>query len=298
MATKTLKTLHITMGLPGAGKTSWATEFVKSKGGSGPYGRNPNAYHLEHDANRYSRDIDSILSDVKKYHSTYDDLIIDTLVISSAGIKTILTKMKPSNYDQIIIHFWEPDVEACIINDHARRELSAELTIRNAVLEKPNLVNIKNHLNYALNGPMKHSAPAYRSIPILLEEHKTYRKEDWKIFWDEVKDQNDYGYSTNPEAVTSDRWSEGGSWADCWGGGGDIGEEDPCEFTEFKNIMNRACPGISEEQYQEVWNTCVDKDSDSDSDYYGGCAYYGFWSFKVKHLYETLVKLGLYKLKL
>lgn len=291
------------MGLPGCGKTSWAREFVKKIPSSGPYGRNQNGYHLEHDDVRSKKTIEEFMKSLQYYLGVHH-VVLDTLVLSNESIKKIIDLANISTFGKVVIHYWEPNREACLINDRFRRNDGSEITIKNAVLEEPNILELKEHIDKRLNGRLVHSSPHWRNIPIEVVNHTTERKPDWKIFMDEIFELQEKSgdstpyirYSEDQEMVLSSDWCTGGTWGDCWGNHGGVSGSAPEKFTAFDTILELIAPDISFLKYKKIKEECVNINEYGQSDYYGGSTTHSYWYFKVSKFYEILKREGIYKI--
>ena len=103
--------------------------------------------------------------------------------------------------------------------------------------------------------------------------------------YEEFKEKYNIRYDT----LTSSTWRLGGDQRDCWGNGGSISPEpQPSSFDEFDELMERICPNINFIQYKNIFNRCVNSDTESEGDWYGGTAYYGFYKCDMRDLYEAL----------
>jgi len=307
METREVRTLHITMGLPGCGKTTWAKGFIGNlpkRALPGRYTHYPSGSHIEHDEVRHRSSIEDLAKQITTYNRNFYHVVLDTLVTSDKGIRKIIDLLKPFNYEKIIIHRWEPNREACLINDKFRRDSNAENTIKHAIVDVPDIEKLMEYLHdkinpkpVMVNGSL--TKPVSRNIPIEVENHKTERKEDWKIFLDYLRSiYPSLYYDEKKQSVVSESWSTGGNWGDCWGNSGSISGENPREFSSFDKIMEILSPDISFLKYKRIKDECVQFGEKGSSDYYGGYSSDGYWYFEVKKFYEILVREGLYKISI
>ena len=281
------KTLHLTMGLPGCGKTSWAKEL--SKNNESHWNRGEKPYHIEYDEIRESnygtkRTVieqfkDRIQHIVKNYET-----IADSFISNTDGVISILEMIDLRYIENLTIHYWIPDKEACLWNDRGRRTEKAEITINNALIKFPDKQKIEAYLS-----------GKKANVKIEIKKHTTERKPDWKVFFDEnVKDiasLDEDGY------IRSESWSLGGSWADCWGNNGSVsGEAQLSSFQEFDSILEKVCPNIGFLQYKNIYNQCVETGEKSEGDYYGGSVSYAYYKANLKNLYDILVEKNLYQI--
>lgn len=279
------KTLHITMGLPGSGKTSWSRKFDKSN--------NDNVYNssqcIEMDklgATSSKTIRERVIEHILAY-SRYEHVIVDSFMSSSEQLKGLLNDVIPkAPYTEVIVHYWEPNVEACLWNDRGRRDQSSSTSIKNATLEKVDPEEISAHIKTL----------SEREIKVKLETHITTMKPDWEVFYEEVC--KEIAWKNDKGEICSSSWCLGGDWVDCWGSrGGVSAESTPATFREFDEIIEKVCPEISFMKYKKLWNSLVSTEEFGKSDFYGGHTNNAYFCFKVEKLYNALVEEGLYEIK-
>lgn len=189
---------------------------------------------------------------------------IDTLITTNSQLHKIVEIVRSCRPQvNFIIHFWKENRELCLKNDSGRREVSAYTTIRNAPLEYPELPD---------------------NIPYTVVEHEVFGKSSYDKVFVNVGSKG---------VLQSQRWSTGGSWADCWGNEGSIEGEPPKEFEELDNLLGKICPSITFLQYKKIRATCVETETCSSPDYYGGCEHFAYWVCDLKKLHNMLVEMGL-----
>ena len=109
-----MKTLHITIGLPGSGKTTWSKKAKKSTG-----------YNIHYDADSVENKRRADLIERLHYRGNYQDVIIDSVITTHETLKKLLSLIfdkEAYGYTHIELHVWNPDREACLWNDKGRRE--------------------------------------------------------------------------------------------------------------------------------------------------------------------------------
>jgi len=103
-------------------------------------------------------------------------------------------------------------------------------------------------------------------------------------------------YEISESYIKSSRWSMGGSWGSYTGSTGTIEPDpQPQNFTEFDELIEKIAPDISFMKYKKIYATCVNVQSTSESDYYGGREYFGYYECDLYRLYEILDEMGALK---
>jgi hypothetical protein len=286
--------LHITVGLPGSGKTKWAKDkqgpagSMRSKGG---------VLHIEFDKLRERCEIrkrypsasltkpdEEMIREYQNNSTHYDDVILDLFVSTNAGIIDLLNKLRIRKNTEVVINYWTPDVDACMHNDRGRRDENSSISITNSTIETPDLARISESLS------------EMQDVKVSIQTHKTVMKSAWEVFRDEIASK--HSCPDRDGKVTSQSWCLGGDWKDCWGGGGTVSGESPVSnFSAFDDIINEVCPHISFMLYKKIWAECVDVDESYDHDYYGGSTKNACYYFRIRDLHSVLVREGLYELK-
>lgn len=265
MKKKEIVTLYLTMGLPGSGKSTWSIELCQS---------DKRIYYVDFD--RLSESFkQSLLGHLQNLPSFYSNgSIIDSCIFNTNDILSLLSYLVPtSSYNKLEIHYWKPDIEACLWNDRGRRKEDSEITIKNAKIEYPDLKVIES---YVLE-----NIPSIDQCKVV--EHKVERKPEWKVFADESELHYD------KKNITSSSWSGGGTYENCWGTGGSIVAEEPVNFDEFDEILEKFAPDISHKMYKEIWNNTVDVENYGESDYYGGYETKHYYTFNLPIFYQYLI---------
>jgi hypothetical protein len=272
-----MKKVHITVGLPGAGKSEWGKEKSKNS-------RNVNIRHVEFDSCTLTSW--DKRTQAEKFYETIrnsyncEELVIDSFITNNDTLIKLISELH-LYVCPIVIHYWEPDIEKCLWNDLGRRDKDSIISIENSIIEIPDV-------DIILRGIKENRNP----IHITMEKHMTQTKPAWKVFYD--KHVREHATLNENNRITSQSWSMGGDWKDCWGGGGSVsGEAPPETFEAFDNILEEICPEISFLKYRKIWGQCIETDDYRDHDYYGGSTSNGFYSLNVERLYNILVEMKL-----
>jgi hypothetical protein len=214
--------IHITVGLPGSGKTTWA-----KKSSSISYNRHN---YLDCDLIKSTNDL---LERIENYITSKQDLYIDGLFLNNKIIETII-EFCENNKNKIgifYIHYWEPDIEACLWNDKYRRAINSKITIKNAKID----------FNYK---ELKDKFKGKTKFAIDIQTHEIMKTPKWKKFATKL------GYSfytlngESPE-FRCESWSNGGTWRDCWGSSGNVSSSSPSEPNTFDDLLLKVVPNIN-----------------------------------------------------
>ena len=295
---KTIKELHVLVGLPGSGKTTWTKQYE-------PTYLDP--YYGTHRANLKTKkpahiiDYDEIYRKVgftdklninrEKIEKMaipniqHQYLILDGLFISQADVEWVVRVYlnnpkftEKYTVEKIIIDVWKPNKEACLWNDRARRcerGIGSELSIRVIEPERIDIKKIEEKFG----------------IKTKLELHDVVRAPAYEI----MVTENDL-YKVNGKYLESQAWCLGGKSYHWSGSESVLYAEDPINFDEFDELLEKVCPQITYLQYKKIYAKCVTKEERSNCDYYTQ-AREGFWRCDLEKLYEMLEEMGLYKIE-
>ena len=204
-------------------------------------------------------------------------IVIDCLITTNSELNKVIDNIFESSIregvsDRIhfVIHFWKENRELCLYNDKGRRrEKSSEISIRNLPLEYPIVNNL--NIDYEI---IEHDVIAAPSLNIYFNKYKDSHKNDF--------------------VLTSDSWSAGGSWGNCWGGSGTISPDPvPQSFKEFDDMLEKLCPDISFMIYKKLYNETVTIEERSEHDYYGGTEYRHNYKCDLEKLHKLMVELNI-----
>lgn len=264
--------VEIMMGLPGSGKTHYTKEHENRHAGIYAvvldelsdirvYGKRHSMEELvQLGADKYYRYAQTILLDGPFFTNEHLRVALHA-VAQEYGVVTVT------------IHHWLEDRETCLKNDGGRREVPSSITIQTATYERPNA----NWLNEQLAGNDVHV--------IKVVEHTVKLKPDWLRFWRPIKWHED-------GMMYSMSWCTGGCWNDCWGGSSPVSPEDPYDFKELDELLEKIAPNLTFLQYKRIQRECVSIHSSSERDYYGGVVHRAQWKCNLEKLYEILHEYG------
>ena len=280
---KELIQLHILMGLPGSGKTTFAEEKLHE---------NRNRTYIINGDNAYKTVTSSYVYQNKDKHNSllyllqnelksaiqnkFDIIYLDGLFLTNQNILDVLKYFSDTCQMNVTIHYWRPDRETCLKNDGGRREVSSALTIMNAKIEKPSIEWLQENTD--------HDAV----VSIKVKEHNVSLKPDWMRYLRPF---------TNVESNTlvGSSWSEGGTCGSCYDDNLSYVEaEEPCEFEEFDSLLSEICPTLTFIQYKKLCKICTKTCARSHYDYYGGMTTERYWVCDLQKMYEALVEMGVH----
>ena len=263
--------LTVTWGLPGSGKTTFCENATAQSNRGG------HTTLISHDDRYFKNNNKAFISRINDYLMySIEHLMIDTLITSNEGFANLFRQLDIAKIQEIEIQYWVPDVEACLWNDRYRRDVSSEITIRNTVVEEPDVVEIKE------------LCPKLDKIKITVVKNRVVTKEPWKMFADKYKISHRNGI------VRSETWSLGGTAGNCWNDNMyTVSPGTPLTtFKEFDDILLEVCPNLGFLQYKKVYNECVVSETQSEGDYYGGSTTEAWFQYSVPTLYNELMNMG------
>lgn len=168
-----------------------------------------------------------------------------------------------------IIHYWKENRDLCLRNDRGRRNKSSEISIRNLPLEYPVVEN--------------------KDLLVTIEEHEVVEAPSLDVYFSQYKNRLNGNF-----IMTSESWSAGGSWANCWGNSGSIDPDPaPTSFDKFDKLLENLCPDINFLTYKKLYNETVTIDKWDEHDYYGGTEYRHCFRCDLEKLYKLMVELNL-----
>ena len=176
------------------------------------------------------------------------------------------------NHIHFIIHYWKENRELCLRNDRGRRDKSSEISIKNLPLEYPDVEN--------------------KGLWVTVEVHDVIEAPSLDVYFSQYRDSTCGKY-----IMTSESWSAGGSWANCWGNSRSIDPDPaPTSFDKFDKLLENLCPDINFMTYKKLYNETVTIDKWKEDDYYGGTEYRHCFRCDLEKLYKLMIELNLIEL--
>ena len=308
---------HILVGLPGSGKTYWATHNY------------PTNYFLNYtgrmivDLDKFKDYGDRMLmkaldEEFKNYMTYYMttcsankvDVCVDGLVTTYDDLYNLIYGIlmymqrkctwKNRKYGDFtlsfIIHQWDENREACIHNDNVHnRDVKAKSSIKNLPYENINAKKVENYLrnNLTIENILGES---YDSKIVKIEkiEHKVEKTTLYQTVFEPECERFSYDiFGENGSYIYSENWTLGGEAGNCWGHRWDVSPEEPKEFVKLDEFLLKVVPNMSFLQYKKIFNECVDKIEWHELDYYSEGTNETCWRCDMKKLYEILKEMNL-----
>lgn len=267
--TKIIKILHVTVGLPASGKTTWSKRYIKENRGT---------QHIEIDAVQEiypTVTIENYLGSPKTYYR--DNVILDSLFLNSEDIIKAIGIILDggSKINNLKIHYWKPNIPFNLWNDKYRRNLDSKITIKNAKISSLEELKV-----------IDEKIP---NIKVSFEKHYIIKAKSYKLF------ANKFNISLNDDdEYIGESWCIGGNFKNCYGTIGVVSSEpQPSGNTVLDGILEELVPNVSYLQHKKIENFCVYYDEFGETDYYGGYVKYNRLIINFKSLYEILNELKL-----
>ena len=227
---KTVKELHLLVGLPGSGKTTFSETYLDLKGRHRFDTKFKHGDIIDFDAiykkagfNEKLQINRSAIEEMKLKTITREYVILDGLFVSQDEYEWVLNlfingeQYKNITFEKIIVDYWPEDKETCIWNDRGRRDYTSELSIGLLELDRPDVKAIEKKFN----------------IKTKLEIHHIVRKPAYLV----MAGENGFRELKDNRYLMSNTWSLGGvgrSWRD--DSTYPISGEEPLEFDEFDRL--------------------------------------------------------------
>lgn len=96
----------------------------------------------------------------------------------------------------------------------------------------------------------------------------------------------------NDGKMRSGSWCLGGTWCS-YSDHGNVSADPQPEFINFDSLLEQINPNISYLKYKKLYNECIEIETFSDSDYYGGRTENANYSCDIKLLYDRLIEMGI-----
>lgn len=280
-----IKEFHVLVGLPGSGKTTYASKLINEKGSTGfvinfeDIKRKLSIEHLN------KKDINMLRSRVIPYSFRGNILIVDGLFLTQKDVEYVINIFNKSTkfgkmftVQKWIIDYWFPDIDACMWNEKGCSGISQKDEFKQKyILEELNMDTIRNNCNIE---------------DITIRVHHVEKKPKYIVMAVENGLQNkDIKYG---KFLCSSTWSLGGEGYSWDGEPRYISPEEPCEFVELDELLENICPTITFLHYKKIMRECVSfKDRDS-SDYYSNTRE-AFYACDLEKLYGLLIELDYIK---
>lgn len=281
--------IHIMMGLPGSGKTT----YIRTH-------KNATDRIMSMDDIWYRKG-DKIIELAKHVGETtlcpeIYVIWVDGLILTPNALYNFIDKyintidrshyMKLNDILEVHIHIhqYECNREYCKHNDLNRvrkyeRDTSSEISIENmeyGVLNATNLQDLEKYINEA-NEKYKDENITYSIDYELLRVKKCG---NWDLMF---KQENG-----DPNILQSERWSLGGTWASYDGREGTISADPTPDFKELDDILLKVCPTLPILMYKKIYRDYVEVKEETEYDYYGGHEYKSYYEANMKGIYDYL----------
>lgn len=294
------KEIHILVGLPGSGKSSYAKSICEGKKDRMIF--DFDLHIFKKIKNIYTRDdIRNVLQNTVDHYlfiNSIPCLYLDGLFLTNDIVEDIIhetlnlydkrlpykIKVGESNMVKFIIDQWNEDRAACLSNDNFRyldnkRKTPAAITIKNATYEDIDVDSLNNHMGITLN---EFQNIKDKKVSVVVE------KVDHKVILYNVKDKLLYDYDALDGILKSDNWSKGGTWGDYTGASGVISADKQPDFKELDEILIKLCPNLPFFRYKYIMANFVEIKENESTDYYGGYENLAHYEGRINEILDYL----------
>ena len=294
--------VHIGMGLPGSGKTTYFETLAPEHGVYDPM---TGMYKTRIDVDRmlfdkgFKRavtnengklDVERLFDYCTSLGRRSGFIVIDGLFLEKAPVLDIIRQLSEMSVPQhfsrfqndykVVIDQWNEDRDQCLKNDLLRdRENKASFTIANAPYERFTLDELKTFV----------AKEAPNIVDISIVDHAVAVPEDWQLYTERPGRPDDARY------MRSEYWSLGGTLCSYDNYERTISADDPKENDALDKFLEEHAPSITLLQYKKIVKECVTLETEEYSDYYGGHTREQYWRTDMKRLYEMLKEMNLLK---
>lgn len=293
--------VHIGMGLPGSGKTTYFHMIAPEHGIVDKDGTYKTTIDLDCIMSN-SRDKSYVTVngqlDMKKlfgYATSIGQdnniICIDSLCLTKDTAMWYMRQLSALSGDSpiqmfnndyyVIIDQWREDRDRCLDNDLLRdRDNKASYTIANAPYEP-----------WTSQEELEHdvAAAGLQLASVKLVWHDVPVPEKWQEFTQRPGNPDD----ENVRYMRSQSWSLGGTWGSYTGEVSTVSPDEPKENEELDKFLEEHAPGISYLQYKKIVKECVTLETTEYNDYYGGTTHEQYWKTDMLRLYEMLKEMNL-----
>ena len=272
---RNIDALIITMGLPGSGKTHFAN---KSKSNETHVINLDEIRDKKFFNHKDYRIHDYIREGMKSWRGQHQ-VMLDGLFLTNCDLlDAILCFREYADHKMyVVVHHWAADRETCLKNDGGRREKRSTKIILNAKYED---VDIE-----FLNEQLKSFKAEYIEVSKVIE-HDVVLKPDWIRYF-----KTHISFGTDGK-LRSESWSLGGKRGSCYGGTYYSDGEEPLEFDELEDLLEKKCPNLLHRHYRYIWKDCVKTEERTEDEYYGGYTTYMNWVCDLEKMYAILKDYG------
>jgi hypothetical protein len=253
-----LTNVHITVGLPGSGKT----HFVKQQ---------RHGYIIDCDKNQHENRkqnnkirnlllIEYINDKLHQYYGRLDTVYIDGgLFLSNEIIISVLNLFSQCENQkrQFYIHIWNDDRESCLWNDKYRREIDSSITIKHT----------------KVNIDISEIKSLFKNVEIIY--HIVEKVPEYIIFARKFFGVNETIFKS-PICYIK------------------YYNNLPLEFDKFDEIIDIICPNITVMMYKKMRRICSETILNDNSDYYGNTDYSINHQCDIEKLYNFLIENKLF----
>lgn len=274
--------LHILMGLPGSGKSTFAEELreklrTKCK-------REHSAIILSVDELKNKSPYGATLGENirrelswRMYNET-KHIIVDGPIFTNEDLYQMIKEtsacFRKEKVDVTVYH-WNKDRETCLKNDGGRRELLSATTILYAPYEEVDIDWLRKQLEKS----------NLREIKVI--KKKVVLKEGWERYFRHMTSVS------HDKKLRSKQWCAGGSCGNCWDNHlRTVDAEAPVDFDELDELLEKVAPNTTFLHYKKIRKQCVNTEEYYERDYYGGGVTYVNWVCDLEKLYKLLEAQG------
>lgn len=218
-------------------------------------------------------------SNIIAYGTVYPEDIKEALSAAEESLSFSYRKVSPEEKFKVSIYVLEADREVCKNNLFVERKEQDVLDkYKDIEISESDFSDFRDRFDISIIRE-EVEGPSDAHIWITHLDNNVY-----------VETKANEGYRAKTGLfITSDTWTLGGNWKNCWGSSGTVyADSQPKEFNVLFDFIERSVGDISMKTWRDLKERCVTVEDYERGDCYGGSVSYAHYCCDVEKLYKFL----------